>query len=316
MATQINQTPVDLRRRSKGGCIDCKAAKVRCDESRPSCGTCARRGRRCRGYNPLLSAGPHSSEKKPKFIFYHPANERRRRSIDILDAQLDAQTSELEAASIEAAVEESADRSSSLSSTVSIQRDVEPTSNQVEILGLPVSMAVDLTASYESMISFFPMPQSLRTIPPGAIPADDAETINLYFNRHPFEQVISLEFVDEMNASTWMVFEDNPKAVVEALCSIGSVYLEEDSRGALLPLTLARRARTLATLKVKDPSRELEQMLLMSLALGAMEVIGPKTCPMYEELKQRTGHRHEMSTPRAYILHSNCLRCINHQQVY
>lgn len=114
-------------------------------------------------------------------------------------------------------------------------------------------------------------------IPPGTIPEDDVELVSLYFKRHPFEQVISLDFVDEMNAVTWMVFQQSPMAVIDALCSIGSVYLGEDSQGALLPLAIARRGRTLATLRVKDPSCELEQMLLMALSLGAMEVsdLGP-----------------------------------------
>ncbi|OJJ45185.1 hypothetical protein ASPZODRAFT_133822 [Penicilliopsis zonata CBS 506.65] len=178
------------------------------------------------------------------------------------DAQLDAQTPASEAAS-------------------SSNNTVDEREESVDPSALPGgSMAMDSTLPYETMPSFPFIPPSVPTIPPGAISADDAETLSLYFNRHPFEQVISLEFVDEMNASTWMVFQDSPQAVAEALCSIGSVYLEDNSRdGALLPLTLARRARTLATLKVKDPSRELEQMLLMALALGAMEGIDRRCQP-------------------------------------
>ncbi|GKT85727.1 C6 zinc finger domain protein [Colletotrichum tofieldiae] len=37
-------------RRSRNGCIDCRKAKVKCDEIRPSCGTCARRRLVCQGY--------------------------------------------------------------------------------------------------------------------------------------------------------------------------------------------------------------------------------------------------------------------------
>ncbi|EPE09251.1 c6 zinc finger domain protein [Ophiostoma piceae UAMH 11346] len=36
--------------RSRKGCIDCKQAKIKCDEVHPACGTCARRSRKCRGY--------------------------------------------------------------------------------------------------------------------------------------------------------------------------------------------------------------------------------------------------------------------------
>jgi hypothetical protein len=228
-------------------------------------------------------------------------------------ARLEAQTPVSEAASIETAVEEGDDGSSSACSIISVQRDIEPPSDRFEVSGLLESMAVDPTISYESIGSFPSIiPQSLSIIPPGTIPPDDAEIIKLYFNRHPFEQVISLEFVDEMNASTWMVFLDSPEAVADALCSIGSVYLEEASQGALLPMTLSRRARTLATLKAKDPSRELEQMLLMSLALGAMEVIDRKTYLSHEMLKQQTGNRHEMPTSRAYIFYFDWLRGIDY----
>lgn len=41
-----------MNRRSREGCIDCKRAKVKCDEIQPSCGTCARRGHICQGYLP------------------------------------------------------------------------------------------------------------------------------------------------------------------------------------------------------------------------------------------------------------------------
>ncbi|KIX07452.1 uncharacterized protein Z518_02105 [Rhinocladiella mackenziei CBS 650.93] len=283
MATQTHQTSVDpmwldLRRRSKGGCIDCKIAKVRCDEIRPSCGTCARRQRRCRGYPPLANAGPHSKERQQRFISYVPTNARRKRTLENSNARLDAQTPTSPAASIETIAEER-DRSLSVSSAISVQREIEPASNQLEVPGLPVSTATGLTISCESIPSLPPISRSIPTIPPGTIPADDAETISVYFNRHPFEQVISLEFVDEMNASVLVVLQDSPQAVGDALCSIGSVYLEEDSQGSLLPLALVRRARTLATLKAKDPSRELEQMLLMSLALGAMEGIDTRCKP-------------------------------------
>ncbi|KAF6830597.1 hypothetical protein CPLU01_07287 [Colletotrichum plurivorum] len=57
-------------RRSRNGCIDCRRAKVKCDEIRPSCGTCARRRLVCQGYrqqppghsrSPAASPGSSSS---------------------------------------------------------------------------------------------------------------------------------------------------------------------------------------------------------------------------------------------------------------
>ncbi|KAG7116177.1 Transcriptional regulatory protein moc3 like [Verticillium longisporum] len=45
-------------RRSRNGCLDCRRAKVKCDELRPSCGTCARRRHACQGYaKPVPSTG-------------------------------------------------------------------------------------------------------------------------------------------------------------------------------------------------------------------------------------------------------------------
>jgi hypothetical protein len=146
--------------------------------------------------------------------------------------------------------------------------------------------------SCEQNASSLPLvPRSLPAIPPGTISEEDATTINVYFNRHPFELVISLEFVDEMNASVLMILQDNPTAVGDALYSIGRVYLDEEGqRSSLLPLALDRRARTLARLKVKDPSRELEQMLLMTLALGAMEASRFPHASQYAETGRLTIH--------------------------
>lgn len=252
-------TPVslDLRRRSKHGCIDCKLSKVRCDELHPSCGTCTRRQRRCRGYAPADSE-PRSRGIQQRFIPYVPPSVRRKGSPDHSSVRLDAGA-------------EGSDRVLLLPcSTTSAEPEIQAGAVQDEALQLPVSL--DPTILCESMASLSPIPRFIPSIPAGTIPEDDAETINVYFNRHPFEQVISLEFVDEMNASVLMVLQDNPKAVGDSLYLIGRVYLEEDGHGSLPPLALERRARTLARLKVKDPSRELEQMLLMALALGAMEV--------------------------------------------
>ncbi|KAK4938225.1 hypothetical protein LTR10_021298 [Elasticomyces elasticus] len=123
------------------------------------------------------------------------------------------------------------------------------------------------------------IPKSLPSIPVGAIPEADCSTINVYFKRHPVELVISSEFVDEMNAVVLMVLQDSPSAIGDALYGIGRVYLDEDSSSTKLPLALDRRARTLARLRMKDPNCELEQMLVMMLALSGMELIDTKCKP-------------------------------------
>ncbi|CAK7275174.1 hypothetical protein SEPCBS57363_006545 [Sporothrix epigloea] len=45
--------------RSRKGCIDCKQAKIKCDEVHPFCGTCTRRSRKCRGYLTTIGKNRH-----------------------------------------------------------------------------------------------------------------------------------------------------------------------------------------------------------------------------------------------------------------
>ncbi|KAK1470914.1 hypothetical protein CTAM01_16713 [Colletotrichum tamarilloi] len=40
--------------RSRGGCSNCKRRKRKCDETRPDCRACQRRGIQCEGYNTTL----------------------------------------------------------------------------------------------------------------------------------------------------------------------------------------------------------------------------------------------------------------------
>ncbi|SPJ78591.1 uncharacterized protein FTOL_06980 [Fusarium torulosum] len=40
--------------RSRGGCLNCKARKRKCDQARPECQACAQRGMRCQGYSTPL----------------------------------------------------------------------------------------------------------------------------------------------------------------------------------------------------------------------------------------------------------------------
>jgi hypothetical protein len=53
------------------GCFECRKRKVRCDETKPECNTCVRRGTKCPGYRPtqafiLHSFGAHG--EKPSLI--------------------------------------------------------------------------------------------------------------------------------------------------------------------------------------------------------------------------------------------------------
>ncbi|OKL63429.1 hypothetical protein UA08_01189 [Talaromyces atroroseus] len=274
----LNPDTFDIRRRSKYGCIDCKAAKVRCDEARPSCGTCARRHRVCRGYT------HHHNQAQAEA----PAKRKRQRSETCTDdpksdrftASISTHTQMLPTTS---SPSKKADRRQSL--------HVETNSEAKIGLSPYWNTASEYRVSSDPIVTHSPngqnalinpiIPRTLPAIPPGAIPEADGPTINVYFNRHPFELVISAEFIYEMNAAILLVLQDSPAAIGDALYSIGRIYLDEDGQGSLLPLALDRRAKTLARLRFKDPSCELEQMLAMTLALGAMELIDTK-CKAHE----------------------------------
>lgn len=49
------------------GCFECRKRKVRCDETKPECNTCLRRGTKCPGYRPTQSFILHT---------FHKGNER------------------------------------------------------------------------------------------------------------------------------------------------------------------------------------------------------------------------------------------------
>jgi hypothetical protein len=109
--------------------------------------------------------------------------------------------------------------------------------------------------------------RELPFIPAGTIPTADELVLELYFKRHPIDQVISLEFVDEMNSNVLKVFHEDPAAVSDTLSAIGHVYSIEKEK-SLIPI-LDRRARILSRLRVK---RDLEQILIMLLGLCALDV--------------------------------------------
>jgi Fungal Zn(2)-Cys(6) binuclear cluster domain len=271
----LNPDTFDIRRRSKYGCIDCKAAKVRCDEVRPSCGTCARRHRVCRGYthqpnnnNARAGAAPKRKRQRSETSITYPKSDQTTVSIDTHVCLLPTTSSPSR---------KSARRQSLQSLHVETSSEALSSLSPYYNAGSEYQTPTDLVSAASpggSSASIHPIiPRSLPAIPPGAIPEADGPTINVYFNRHPFELVISAEFIYEMNAAILLVLQDSPAAIGDALYSIGRIYLDEDApQGSLLPLALDRRAKTLARLRLKDPSCELEQMLAMTLALGAMEV--------------------------------------------
>lgn len=68
--------------RSRGGCSNCKRRKRKCDETRPDCRACQRRGIQCEGYNTTLkwtngiaSRGRFAGAAIPDVSFYSSSSE-------------------------------------------------------------------------------------------------------------------------------------------------------------------------------------------------------------------------------------------------
>ncbi|KAH6979061.1 hypothetical protein EDB82DRAFT_527146 [Fusarium venenatum] len=65
--------------RSRGGCLNCKARKRKCDQGRPECQACSQRGMRCQGYstplrwvNGVASRGRFAGASIPDASFVQP----------------------------------------------------------------------------------------------------------------------------------------------------------------------------------------------------------------------------------------------------
>jgi hypothetical protein len=65
--------------RSRGGCLNCKARKRKCDQGRPECQACSQRGMRCQGYstplrwvNGVASRGRFAGAPIPDASFVQP----------------------------------------------------------------------------------------------------------------------------------------------------------------------------------------------------------------------------------------------------
>lgn len=66
--------------RSRGGCLNCKARKRKCDQGRPECQACSQRGMRCQGYstplrwvNGVASRGRFAGASIPDASFVPPS---------------------------------------------------------------------------------------------------------------------------------------------------------------------------------------------------------------------------------------------------
>lgn len=120
--------------------------------------------------------------------------------------------------------------------------------------------------------------RTLSEFPHGVLSPNDELVINVYFNRHPADMVMSQEgeFMHEMNANALLVLNQDPQAVSDTLCCIGHLYLQRSGHGSIVP-ALDRKGRALARLqKLTDLKHDLEQTVLLLLGLCAMDVRIPR----------------------------------------
>lgn len=251
-----------MARRSRGGCIDCKRAKVKCDEFRPTCGTCARRGYNCQGYwdakvpSRNLQIEPISNQQR----------RRRRSGVSVTKKLFEPQASPTcSSGSITRPILDSplspasydnnlAEPSYQGSTTISIS-----TRKSFELIQIPSLLFLS----------------NIPILPPGTIRPADEPTIEVYFTRHPDELVIGPEFVDEMNANVLMVLQQDPKVIIDSLFAIGQIYMGKSQCSLMVP-ALDRRAQILARLRAMNGLEpNLEQIVVILLGLCAMEVIYP-----------------------------------------
>ncbi|KIX03616.1 uncharacterized protein Z518_07169 [Rhinocladiella mackenziei CBS 650.93] len=227
--------------RSRHGCIDCKKAKVKCDEIHPFCGTCKRRGRQCAGYNQITKAQKTRDAPTPRPTTTQMANS--------------ASSPDATPVAIEYAINDAAFHSSPGFSPSSTAAPFSPISNDFALA--PAT----------------PILKTVATIPPGTIHPADEPFIELYFMRHPGELVFGSEFVNEMNSSVLKVFQNSPLAVGDSLSAIGEAYLRDGSLPILVPVP-NRKARILARLRSMDNlGVSLELLLTIMLGLCAIELV-------------------------------------------
>ncbi|RDW59322.1 Zn(II)2Cys6 transcription factor domain-containing protein [Aspergillus mulundensis] len=240
--------------RSRKGCKDCKQAKIKCDEVHPSCGTCARRRRRCSGYS--VCEGP---SRRPSASLDLGATNHRT-SVDLSQRMaLQRALSEL---------------------PVGYERMMEEIPTGTWLIDAPgwrnstddYMRSMIMEASTKSRYSLKgPAPICLSEIL-----AADRPLIEVYFMRHPSEMVMSDDsFIREMNGAVISLLQHSPTAVGDALAAIGENYLKEAVDSALVSNRKVRLVSRLRLVSEEENGPELGLMLL--LALCGVELVDPQS---------------------------------------
>lgn len=282
-----------MNRRSRGGCIDCRKAKVKCDEIKPHCGTCKRRRHVCQGYTtpgaPPTRSSTTTTTSSP--IANSKASRQHRRQSSILQQQSSPSIISIDVAEEDEDENDDDDgyddnddddskragnnESNNASTVTAIKRPFfrfnEPVTTGYS------SITVPKAGHPLIMDPIYMTPRALGLIPPGVVSSTDRPTVELYFTRHPYELNISPEFVNEMNANVLAILQQSPHAIVDSLSAIGHSYLTSSEAESSLAV-LNYRARILATLRAMQLSDyNLEVMVFMLLGLSAIELVDCKT---------------------------------------
>ncbi|KAL3477196.1 fungal-specific transcription factor domain-containing protein [Aspergillus californicus] len=243
--------------RSRKGCIDCKHAKVKCDEVHPSCGTCTRRRLVCSGYAPCQSRSRAQVRGRGSVFSAspttaNPSSTANRRT------------------SMASGTSTSTSTSTSTRSLWTYSGDRDGDSCMADYIRLIILEASTKTLSPAPGLGPTPMPLA-------EIMAADKPLIEVYFMRHPSEMIISSDFfVREMNGAVISLLQQSPTAVGDALAAIGENYVSDWGDTALVQVS--RRTRLLGRLRrINEEESSPELVLMLLLALCGVELVDPRS---------------------------------------
>lgn len=259
--------------RSRKGCIDCRHAKVKCDEIHPFCGTCARRGRQCKGYD-FSNLIP---KRRRESTTSRPTAERRPSAAAVPDQAMITTTNVSPIHGSNSAWSSVNDSTSfgdqygeqshvpapAHASHTADSLTVSINSNDAEALATIITQAASKTMTLLREPSLIPIDD---------IGAADKTFIEVYFMRHPPDLVISDEFVAEMNAAVITLLQESPRAVSETLSAIGENYITGSTGSDVVQLS-SRKARLLNRVRrVNEDGSSVELILGTILGLCGVEV--------------------------------------------
>ncbi|KAH8690125.1 fungal-specific transcription factor domain-containing protein [Talaromyces proteolyticus] len=250
--------------RSRKGCIDCKQAKVKCDEVHPSCGTCSRRRRQCRGY--IASQSRPSSLRNGNAVARAKSRgctEKRRASIS---SNLSEEGRANDCSEVEWMLNGDDWKADNISFSCSYWTPQSPETDIGGSHAILSSADDQSTVTWEDSINSPSPMRGPSLIPLNEILAADKRFIEVYFMRHPAEVVMSNDFVDEMNRAVIPLLQRNPTAVGDSLCAIGENYIRDTMGATLIPNRKTRLLSRLRFANEHENSPELVLMLLLGLS--------------------------------------------------